>query len=258
MPSQLHRSHADPARGGVHQHPLARADARKVCQRVVRGEERPRVPSLPARRTTPRGCARSSGDPRRQRVPRRRTDPSRGRLARTRAHRRRPRERRRNLRGRRRIRRVTQRDQDITEVHAGAAQTQTHLAGLQGALGFGPRAQDKVPRVQRAVAEGGKPPGARLDKFSALDSLGVRTSRGAKHTPSRSASCDSSRPAVSAIATSALAQSSTSANEMRPGFSVCALRNNPHTAAWPRSVTSSDESTAIAPRVSTTSRASSS
>ena len=37
------------------------------------------------------------------------------------------------------------------------------------------------------------------------------------------------------------AQSSTSANKMRPGFSVCALRNNPHTAAWPRSVTPSDE-----------------
>ena len=93
---------------------------------------------------------------------------------------------------------------------------------------------------------------------SAPSSRSVRTSRGAKHTPSRSASCDSSRLAVSATATSALAQSSTSANKMRPGFSVCALRNNPQTAAWPRSVTSSDELTAIAPRVSTTSRASSS
>ncbi len=53
--------------------------------------------------------------------------------------------------------------------------------GSRGALGFGPRAQGKVPRVQRAVAEGGKPPGARLDKFSALDSLGAHQPRGKAH-----------------------------------------------------------------------------
>ena len=39
MLGQLHRSHANTAGGGVHKHPLARADARKVCQRVIRGEE---------------------------------------------------------------------------------------------------------------------------------------------------------------------------------------------------------------------------
>ena len=43
------------------------------------------------------------------------------------------------------VRRVTQRGQDIVEVHAAAAQTQTHLAGPQGTLGFGPRAQGDVP-----------------------------------------------------------------------------------------------------------------
>ena len=40
---------------------------------------------------------------------------------------------------------VTQRDQDVTEIHAAAAQTNTHLAGPQRALGFGTRAQGKVP-----------------------------------------------------------------------------------------------------------------
>ena len=79
------------------------------------------------------------------------------------------------------VRRVTQRDQDVTEVHTGATQTQTHLAGLQGALGFGPRPQGNVPRVQRAVTEGGKPPGAHFDKFSALDSLGAHQPRGKAH-----------------------------------------------------------------------------
>ena len=38
--SQLHRSHAKTACGGVHQHPVARADARNMRQRVVRGEKR--------------------------------------------------------------------------------------------------------------------------------------------------------------------------------------------------------------------------
>ena len=81
------------------------------------------------------------------------------------------------------LRRVTERDQDVTEIHTAAPQTQTHLSGFQRALGFGPRAQGEVSRVQRAVAESGKSPGARLDKFSAVDSLAWRTSRGAKHTP---------------------------------------------------------------------------
>ncbi len=36
---QLHRSHADTAGGGVHQYPLACADARSMRQRVVRGEK---------------------------------------------------------------------------------------------------------------------------------------------------------------------------------------------------------------------------
>jgi hypothetical protein len=76
------------------------------------------------------------------------------------------------------VRRVSERDQDVTEIHTAAAQSQTNLTGLQRALGFGPRAQSNVPRVQRAVAEGGKPPGSRLDKFSALESLGAHQPRG--------------------------------------------------------------------------------
>ena len=98
---------------------------------------------------------------------------------------------------------------------------------------------------------------ASISSAPPIRSAAVRTSRGAKHTPSRSASCDSSRLVDSAIAISAPAQSSTSASSICPGFSACAVRNSPHAAAWPRSGTSSDESTAIAPRVSTTSRASS-
>ncbi len=42
------------------------------------------------------------------------------------------------------VRRVTQRSQDIVEIHAAGAQAQTHLAGPEGTLGFGARAQGDV------------------------------------------------------------------------------------------------------------------
>ena len=41
--------------------------------------------------------------------------------------------------------RVTQRSQDIMEINAAGAQTQSHLAGPKGMPGFGPRAQGEVP-----------------------------------------------------------------------------------------------------------------
>ena len=43
------------------------------------------------------------------------------------------------------VERVPQGGQDVMEVHTAAAQTQTHLAGPQGAIGFGTRAQGEVP-----------------------------------------------------------------------------------------------------------------
>ena len=168
---QLNRSHAEAARGGVHQHPFARADARNVCQRVVRGEEN-RGHRRCLRVGPPGGDARDLAmirDDDRSRaeevthhtVARREPEHIVGDLE--------------NDAGTFKadvvVRRVTERDQDVTEIHTAAAQTQTHLSGLQRALGFGPRTQGKVSRVQRAVAEGGKPPRAHFDKFSAVDSL---------------------------------------------------------------------------------------
>src|ERR1700742_5059373 len=79
------------------------------------------------------------------------------------------------------VRGVTQGSQDIMEIYAAATQTQTHLAGPQGAIGFGTGAQREVPWVQRAVAKGAKPPGGRVDQFGAVDSPGPRQPRGKAH-----------------------------------------------------------------------------
>ena len=76
------------------------------------------------------------------------------------------------------VRRVAECDQDVTEVHAGAAQTQTHLAGPERPSRLGPRPQDNVPGVERAVTEGGQPPRAEFDEFGALDSFGAHQTGG--------------------------------------------------------------------------------
>ena len=160
--SQLHRSHANSAGGSVYQHPLTCAHAGEVRQREVCGEKSRRY-----RRCLSVGPAR--GDARHRPVI---CDDNRSRTVQETHHAVAPGELEHIIGDLEDdagafkaevVGRVIQCDQNITEVHTGAAHSQSHLAGLQRKVGFGRRTQDDVPRVKCAVAECGESPSARLD-----------------------------------------------------------------------------------------------